>query len=222
MEIRSILKNNGTILIKEHYRTISPEYLCRFFRTLFAILDTNDFGYFDEIPTDRIFAFLSDEDEFPIQVLQHILKSYSHQEDGASSFRLDCQKICRFFASELFKIKKTWGGKEFLEAWNKAAGGLCPSLEILRGLATVDQSSSGDSDVVVTSFPISALPLDSSERFQMLFQAKSRWDLSAIEVYVEDAAKVQGLETIDLLLKHARITVDPKTQTKIVTALIPS
>lgn len=202
---------------------MGSDYLCRFFRALFAALDMNDLAYFDEIPTEKIVLLLSADGEFPIEVARHILKSYSHQQEESPSCwsRLECQKICRFFANELFKDRKTWGEQEFLKEWNRVIGGLCPRLEMLRGLALIDKSSPGDAEASMTFFPASSLPLDPIERFQVLFQTKSRWELGAIEVYVEDAAKVKSLETIDLIVKHARITLDPKTLTKTVTALLP-
>ncbi|PJF20117.1 Sister chromatid cohesion protein DCC1 [Paramicrosporidium saccamoebae] len=215
-EIRNFLSDSGAILINGCYRLVSAGHLCRFFKMLFALLTMNDLcscSVLEKCTIMTLFASDSEGEEFPPNVVEHLLSVYMD-----STSRLDQRRIGRFFAEELLKARPIWLESEFLSAWRQLLGDLEPSISYLGDLI-LKEPVPGMTETRLAYFPASRLPLEPEARFARLFEVRPRWELTEIEPFVEGAARALEVELLDLLVKHARISTTPNG-IKIVTALL--
>lgn len=220
-EVRRYLHDElGAVLINGHYRIIGSDCTSRFLRTLFSTLILQDWCSADLLDRDALIECLcSDgESEFPAQLVGNLLHLYG--EDTDQGWRMDQSKVGRFYARELLRARPVWRLSEFVEGWRRLIGDIEPSLVFLDGIALLE-TVVGDDDQRVTYFPAEELPLDPASRFRRLFEVCARWELERIEIYVEGAAKHLDVNTLDLIVRHCRISGEPHTGKRIVTPLLP-
>lgn len=224
-EIRTYLHDElSAVLINGHYRIIGAECTLRFFRSLFAALVLQDWSSEDVLNRDSLIETLcasgrdadEEESEFPAELVGNFL--YLYGEDTEWGWKMNKDKICRFYARELLRARPVWRLSEFTSAWRRLANDLEPSITLLNGIALVE-STAGNDDQKITSFFAEDLPLDPDSRFKRLFEVCPRWEMEKIEMYVEGLGKYLEVDTLDLIVKHCRISVDANTGKRIVTTL---
>lgn len=233
-EIQQTLAGMDALLLDGHYRILGSEYTARFLRLLLSTLTLHDLPLDGPISLSKLTDLLGREggegpqEEFPPALLHHLLRTYAIRrpdDDGtdvaAGTWQLDRVKTCRFYARELLRARPVWPAGQFYRAWERLCGELAPGPTLLRGLAlTEDAPGDGEGGQALRRFLADELPLDASQRFLALFQARGRWRLSELEAYVEDSARALSIPTLDLIVKHCRISADP-TGEQIVTPLLP-
>jgi len=132
------------------------------------------------------------------------------QKEGVYAIRADA--VCRHFGLKLFREKQRWEDvNEFEATWRASVPeGMVPSFELLRGEALVDNEAGPTGQLGVQLLRVHELPQKASERFKFLFSVRPRWELPALEPYIQGLAG-PGETTDALLLKFARASQQKPT-----------
>lgn len=227
-ELSRALRRHKALVIQGRWRIIGPAYICRFFELFFttAMLEDWPVGTTGLLSCSVVIAkFLEDFfDEFPdSQVLQHIFDLFSDEiSEDKDDWRISERLVCRFFADQLLRAKSQWASDEFMSAWGKLVGDFLPSLEMLRGLALLDQHMADDEGLFrLKHFPVEDLPPAAPDRLRFLFQTRGRWLYEDLLPFIEDLEEDEkALQA--LVIKHVRYSTDPATGKKLVTPMLPS
>lgn len=218
-EIRAALNRLDAVLLDGHYRLMSPDYLCRFFKSLFASISLLEMASGDILNMESLLESF-DEEEFPRNVASSILHAFSSAaSESSNEIRLGEEKICRFFAVELLKAKTNWTLGQLLIAWKKLTGDFEPRLDYLSGLAIFDPLP-GSHDQRVTYIPLASLPLDLPTRLTKLFEIRHKWELTQLQSFFGDLPDGPAV-MMERLVKLARISTD-EHNVKYVTPLVSS
>ena len=131
-------------------------------------------------------------------------------KEGVYAVRADA--VCRHFGLKLFREKQRWDDvNEFDATWRASVPeGMVPSFDVLRGEALVDSEAGPTGQLGVQLLRVNELPQKASERFRFLFSVRPRWELPALEPYIQGLAG-PGETTEALLLKFARASQQKPT-----------
>lgn len=219
-ELKATLLDYGAIIVDGYYRLPSSEYLCRFFKLLFSLLTMADLDINGDLTKQSILELFSEEqEEFPTNTIEQLLNVYANKVSSDELLHFNDRRICRFYAEELLKARPVWIYTEFLDAWRQLTIDIQPRMEFLAGLV-LEGTVPGEADQRrITYFPAASLPVDIVARFGRLFEANPRWELVKIRPFVEGIATALNVDLLDLIVKHARISVDPSGK-EIVTPLL--
>ncbi|KAG7668985.1 hypothetical protein Ndes2437B_g06719 [Nannochloris sp. 'desiccata'] len=129
---------------------------------------------------------------------------------GVYAVRADA--VCRHFGLKLFREKQRWEDvNEFEATWRASVPeGMIPSFDLLRGEALVDNEAGPTGQLGVQLLRVHELPRKASERFKFLFSVRPRWELPALDPYIQGLAG-PGETTEALLLKFARASQQKPT-----------
>lgn len=170
----------------------------------------------DAVPEEKCLTMLADVDPL---LVQHCLKIYGTpavcQPQGqderdaaaaAATWKLDLAKVARFKAHQIFRQgmdrpqKDVWTRDTFFLEWEaRLPGSYRPEAGLLCGIALTERVGG---EACLRYLPAETLPLDPVERLQHLFQARKRWTLDDLKVYMLDV--VPSASFSDFLLKNAR------------------
>lgn len=229
-----MLHSLNAIRVDGYWRLPSTDYSRLFLRHLFASINSlENFQFTNSIPASLILDHFGNQNQiFPFNVVLQLLKIYGGSETPLEQFTLNVEKVCQFYARVILQIETR--SKEyipltpFMIKWQQAliddGCEASPTALMLRGIAIVEPAPAALGGGRVYRFESSELPItgDPAPILARLFAARPRWELASMEPYLESVARLLGPKTkaADLIVKHARISVDPNTGLKIVTPLI--
>jgi sister chromatid cohesion protein DCC1 len=129
-------------------------------------------------------------------------------------YAVHAEAVCRHFGLKLLREKQRWDDvNEFEATWRASVPeGMTPSFDLLRGEALVDGDAQAGSTgrLGVQLLRVADLPPKAGERFKFLFSIRPRWELPALEPYIENLPG-PGETTEALLLKFARASQQKPT-----------
>ncbi|KAK2155014.1 hypothetical protein LSH36_251g03116 [Paralvinella palmiformis] len=217
IEITQGLVDLQACLINGYWRLLDFDFLSKLLNDLIQLQDEHGWSY-NAIPAEVCCDEL--QEIYSRDVLIHVLRCYSVLPQGESlhvdvdiavnqSYKLDEDKICRFFAELLLRPVDKFNLKDFCDTWQQAVPeGMNTSLYQLEGAALVERNTNPE---VITYYPVNELPEDSAERFNSLFKKKAKWSLEEITPYLRDLCTEKvGVST--LLLKYARASTQNGTK----------
>ncbi|XP_071509670.1 sister chromatid cohesion protein DCC1-like [Diadema antillarum] len=203
-EILEELQALKACLIKDCWRVLDFDYESQAMTHILSLVQENSWSY-DEVPVEETLATL--ESLEPRCIISHCLKCYGEEKQGPKGAlcSLDTDKICQLFAEMLLRPADKFNLSEFLEVWQQSVPeGMVTTEQQLKGLALIDRSSS---PAVTWYYPVSALPEDEKERFNMLFKTKEKWTLDEITPYIEGLA-TEKLSVGVLLQRNCRTSLN--------------
>ena len=138
-------------------------------------------------------------------------------ENNSGVYAVHAEAVCRHFGLKLLRERHRWEDvNEFEATWRASVPeGMIPSFDLLRGQALVDAEPAGPAGgstgvAGVQLLSVEDLPRRAAERFKFLFSVRPRWELPALEPYIEGLAGPG--ETVEaLLLKFARVSQQKPT-----------
>ncbi|KAL3869842.1 hypothetical protein ACJMK2_042474 [Sinanodonta woodiana] len=211
-EIEVALEKLHAVQIDGFWRVLDFEFLTQVLNHIIQMCEENDW-LSTGIPMEECLNTL--QELFPRMVLEHIIKMYadkvltssnSEEEDEPLTididyYRLNEDKICRFFAELNLREAGKFNLKDFLSVWQKCVPeGMKTGLYQIEGMALVDQNSTPETIMYLN---VADLPEEVEERFNFLFRTREKWSLEDITPFISDLAT----ETTDvkaLLTKYAR------------------
>ena len=125
----------------------------------------------------------------------------------ATTMALEEKKVCYFRAKQLLQAQAKKGLaqyelEEFKEAWKaKVPSGMEPSIDMLRGLALLEETGSRTTLRMLT---VDELPHDTASRFRFLFGVRSKWAREDLQPYLDGLAE-PGQTDDQLLLRNTRV-----------------
>lgn len=208
-EILQELASMKACLINGCWRVLDFDYESQVMTHILSLVQENSWSY-DEIPVEETLSTL--ENLEPRSLLEHCLKCYGEEtkrtnDDGSEEVMcsLDTDKVCRLFAEMLLRPADKFNLTEFLEVWQQSVPeGMVTTEDQLKGMALIDRSCSPP---VVWHFPLSDLPEDDKERFNVLFKTKEKWTLNEITPYIGDLATGK-LNIGAMLQKNCRMSLN--------------
>eukprot|EP00057_Strongylocentrotus_purpuratus_P001139 XP_001194603.3 PREDICTED: sister chromatid cohesion protein DCC1 [Strongylocentrotus purpuratus] len=208
-ELRDELISMKACLIDGHWRVLDFDYESQVLTHILSLVQENSWSY-DEVPLEETLSTLENLEPRPI--LEHCLKccgdfTRGKNDDGSEEamYSLDPDKVCRLFAEMLLRPADKFNLTEFLEVWQQSVPeGMVTTEQQLKGLALIDRSCSPP---VTWHFPLSDLPENERERFDVLFKTKERWTLDEITSYIEDLS-TEKLSVGALLQRNCRTSLN--------------
>ncbi|KAL4236383.1 Sister chromatid cohesion protein DCC1 [Mactra antiquata] len=213
-QILVALKKMEALIINGYWRVLDFDYLVQIMTHIIQLSDENDWLH-TGVPIEECLNVL--QELFPRSVIEHVLKNYSDKIDPSSSgndddnddkmmididfYKLNEDKICRFYAEQILKHAKKFNLKQFMSTWEKSVPeGMKTNLFQLEGLALVEKDCSPE---VISYLTVESLPEDISDRFNELFRIKEKWRLDEITPYIRDL-QTDKMDVTAMLTKFAR------------------
>ncbi|KAF9666379.1 hypothetical protein SADUNF_Sadunf16G0223400 [Salix dunnii] len=201
-ELRNGLWALSAVEIDGFWRVVDEKYMDMILRMLLHNSVLNDWSL-DALHEDDVVSVLV-SDGFPEKLASHCLHVYGSKVDGdvggSCVWRLDERRVCVHFARQILSTGKQ-KMETFMAEWlQRIPGGMQISFDMLEGEVLTEKLGI---ETWVYSFSVSSLPLTPSERFNMLFRERSKWEWKDLQPYIRDL-KVPGLSSEGLLLKYTR------------------
>ncbi|XP_060593222.1 sister chromatid cohesion protein DCC1-like [Ruditapes philippinarum] len=211
-EIMKALDKMQALVINGYWRVLDFDFLVQVMTHLLQLCDENDWTH-TGIPIEECVSVL--QELFPRNVIEHVLKNFSTKlssnttEDDDEEkmqididyYRLDEDKVCRFFAEQILKHARKFNLNQFLSTWEKSVPeGMKTTLFQLEGMALIDRQSTPE---VICYLSADTLPEDINERFDFLFRTKEKWTLEEITPYIKDL-ETDKMNISAMLTKFAR------------------
>ncbi|XP_045159558.1 sister chromatid cohesion protein DCC1-like [Mercenaria mercenaria] len=211
-EILKALDKMQALVIDGFWRVLDFDFLVQVMTHLLQLCDENDWTQ-SGIPIEECVFVL--QELFPRNVIGHVLKNFSKKispktddDDDENRmqididyYRLDEDKVCRFFAEQILKHARKFNLNQFLSTWEKSVPeGMKTNLFQLEGMALIDRESTPE---VISYLSVDNLPEDIAERFDALFRTKDKWRLEEITPYIKDL-ETDKMNITAMLTKFAR------------------
>ncbi len=134
------------------------------------------------------------------------------KEQQEGMYAVHAEAVCRHFGLKLLRENKRWDDvNEFEATWRGSVPeGMVPSFDLLTGEALVDSEPGPTGKLGVQLLSVQDLPRKAADRFKFLFSVRSRWELPALEPYLDGLAG-PGETNEALLLKFARASQQKPT-----------
>ncbi|XP_052257411.1 sister chromatid cohesion protein DCC1-like [Dreissena polymorpha] len=211
-EIKIALEKMQAIVIDGYWRVLDFDFLVQVMSHLLQLCDEN--SWLDQgIPIQECLSVL--QDIFPRTVIEHVLKNFAdkitpatgkdddekHMQIDIDYYRLNEDKVCRFFAEQILKHARKFNLSQFLSTWEKSVpDGMKTSVSQLEGIALIDRDSNPE---VISYMTVDTLPEEISERFNHLFRIREKWSLPEITPYIKDLT-TDKMDVTAMLTKYAR------------------
>lgn len=211
-EVKTALDKMQALVIDGYWRVLDFDFLVQVMTHLLQLCDENDWTH-SGIPVEECVGVL--QELYPRNVIEHVLKNFStkmtpqaaddEEEDrmhiDIDYYKLDEDKVCRFFAEQILKHARKFNLNQFLSTWEKSVPeGMKTSLFQLEGMALIERESTPE---VISYLSVDTLPEDINERFDTLFRTKEKWRLDEISPYIKDL-ETDKMDVTAMLTKFAR------------------
>lgn len=215
-EIMTGLHKLHALVIDGYWRVLDFDFLVQVMTHLVQLCDENDWIH-SGLPIEECVSVL--QELYPRNVIEHVVKSYaekveakkgnSNDDDDDDSrmqmdidyYRLNEDKVCRFYAEQILKHARKFNLNQFLSTWEKSVpDGMKTSLFQLDGIALVDRDSTPET---ISYLSVDSLPEDMGDRFNTLFRTKEKWTLDEISPYIKDL-ETEKMDVTAMLMKYAR------------------
>ncbi|KAK6179587.1 hypothetical protein SNE40_011911 [Patella caerulea] len=203
-EITQALHHIKACLIDGYWRLLDFDFQTQIINHIMQLCDENDWLN-SGIPMEECCQTL--EELFPRSVIEHMINCYCDkrmEETNENVYKINEDKVCRFFAELLLRGSGQFNYKEFLQVWQQSVpDGMKTNMCQLEGLALTNL----DCNIpVIWHFPVDDLPEDINERFDFLFRTREKWTRDDITPYIKDLV-TEKLDVGALLTRHARASL---------------
>jgi len=203
IEILTHLERLGAFQHNGYWLILEITYQEKVFSQILALLEEKSWNW-THVPIQDTIDVL--EELYPRFVLEYCLNHYGVLEADGKIICLDEVKVCRYYAEYILRpAVGKFNYNEFMDAWRESVpDGMKVSTEYLQGVALMDLTSYPP---VIWHFAERNLPEEPSERFTILFKARSKWKHANLEPYIKNLL-APGQKLSALLLKYTRSSND--------------
>lgn len=204
-ELVAALLKIGACCVNGYWRILDFGYIVDCLGEICNVIDSESWSISD-VPLQQLCEKVNDSGELvPDFIVRHLISYYGHKVSGSDSsnarYKLDEEKICRFFAEMLLRDVGKFNLDEFLEVWDQSVpDGMKTDRKYLLGLALVDLTAKPPT---IQHFSVDTLSCNPLERFDALFSIRAKWTREDIEPYISDIC-LEGQSVSALLTKYAR------------------
>lgn len=199
-EVDKFLKKQGAMNLDGFVRKPSPKLLGRFFEVLMLNAAIEE-KKLQNCTVEDCKRLLSDCEEFPLQITNHILELFKISEREF----LDTKAVCQMYARQILTVQNKILLSEFERLWQNICADFEPEIEMLSGIAIIEGTPS-----CVCLFDRDSLPSDPELRFSAIFLKRSKWPWDELKVYIHPLLDHPNDDKIceALMVKYCRISTD--------------
>jgi len=196
-ELRQGLHHYECVCVDDSWFMLDQDYQMMVLSRILKFFDENSwkFDLVHKIETVEALSELVNE-----EILSQVFELYCDKIEK-DDFKLNREKVSRFFGDFLLAANSGYVLPEFLEMWQKAVPeGVDTNIDQLSGLVLVDNEKSPP---IIKRFSEEDLPCNIIDRLGILFSARKRWTLNEISPFIEPLT-TKKLNVNALLTKYAR------------------
>lgn len=227
-QLDNALQQYGAIQVNGFVRMLNPDQQATIFDNILNVILKHKMNI-----KQVNLAIIIDELKhlYKTYIIEHVLKQYSKHDTQNNMCILDSTKICILRAQQLFQRLQPYPHSKFMTDWQDLLPyNIQPSIDMLRGYAIYEPipysiaELSNDSTLQLQRtasrivadnmnrqqwlyFNVDSLSVNVKERFQQLFNRKTKWTINEIIPYVNDICP-QNLTVEKFLIKHCRAIND--------------
>jgi len=196
-ELRQGLQHYECVCVGDSWFMLDQDYQMMVLSRILKFFDENSwkFDLVHKIETVEALSELVNE-----EIVSQVFDLYCDKLES-DDFKLNREKVSRFFGDFLLAANSGYVLPEFLEMWQKAVPeGVETNIDQLSGLVLVDNEKSPP---IIKRFSEEDLPCNIIDRLGILFSARERWTLNEISPFIEPLT-TKKLNVNALLTKYAR------------------
>jgi len=196
-ELRQGLQHYECVCVGDSWFMLDQDYQMMVLSRILKFFDENSwkFDLVHKIETVEALSELVNE-----EIVSQVFDLYCDKLES-DDFKLNREKVSRFFGDFLLAANSGYVLPEFLEMWQKAVPeGVDTNIDQLSGLVLVDNEKSPP---IIKRFSEEDLPCNIIDRLGILFSARERWTLNEISPFIEPLT-TKKLNVNALLTKYAR------------------
>jgi len=196
-ELRQGLQHYECVCVDDSWFMLDQDYQMMVLSRILKFFDENSwkFDLVHKIETVEALSELVNE-----EIVSQVFDLYCDKLES-DDFKLNREKVSRFFGDFLLAANSGYVLPEFLEMWQKAVPeGVDTNIDQLSGLVLVDNEKSPP---IIKRFSEEDLPCNIIDRLGILFSARERWTLNEISPFIEPLT-TKKLNVNALLTKYAR------------------
>jgi len=196
-ELRQGLQHYECVCVDDSWFMLDQDYQMMVLSRILKFFDENSwkFDLVHKIETVEALSELVNE-----EIVSQVFDLYCDKLES-DDFKLNREKVSRFFGDFLLAANSGYVLPEFLEMWQKAVPeGVETNIDQLSGLVLVDNEKSPP---IIKRFSEEDLPCNIIDRLGILFSARERWTLNEISPFIEPLT-TKKLNVNALLTKYAR------------------
>jgi len=196
-ELRQGLHHYECVCVDDSWFMLDQDYQMMVLSRILKFFDENSwkFDLVHKIETVEALSELVNE-----EILSQVFELYCDKIEK-DDFKLNREKVSRFFGDFLLAANSGYVLPEFLEMWQKAVPeGVDTNIDQLSGLVLVDNEKSPP---IIKRFSEEDLPCNIIDRLGILFSARERWTLNEISPFIKPLT-TKKLNVNALLTKYAR------------------
>jgi len=196
-ELRQGLQHYECVSVSDTWFMLDQDYQMMVLSRILKFFDENSWKFDMVHKTETVEALSELVNE---EIVSQVFDLYCDKID-CDDFKLNREKVSRFYGDFLLAANSGYVLPEFLEMWQKAVpDGVETNIDQLSGLVLVDNEKSPP---VIKRFSEEDLPPGIIDRLSILFNARERWTLAEISPFIEPLT-TKKLNVNALLTKYAR------------------
>jgi len=196
-ELRQGLQHYECVSVSDTWFMLDQDYQMMVLSRILKFFDENSWKFDMVHKTETVEALSELVNE---EIVSQVFDLYCDKIDS-DDFKLNREKVSRFYGDFLLAANSGYVLPEFLEMWQKAVpDGVETNIDQLSGLVLVDNEKSPP---VIKRFSEEDLPPGIIDRLSILFNARERWTLAEISPFIEPLT-TKKLNVNALLTKYAR------------------
>jgi len=196
-ELRQGLHHYECVSVSDTWFMLDQDYQMMVLSRILKFFDENSWKFDMVHKTETVEALSELVNE---EIVSQVFDLYCDKIDS-DDFKLNREKVSRFYGDFLLAANSGYVLPEFLEMWQKAVpDGVETNIDQLSGLVLVDNEKSPP---VIKRFSEEDLPPGIIDRLSILFNARERWTLAEISPFIEPLT-TKKLNVNALLTKYAR------------------
>jgi len=196
-ELRQGLQHYECVTVSDTWFKLDQDYQMMVLSRILKFFDENSWKFDMVHKTETVEALSELVNE---EIVNQVFDLYCDKIE-CDDFKLNREKVSRFYGDFLLAANSGYVLPEFLEMWQKAVpDGVETNIDQLSGLVLVDNEKSPP---VIKRFSEEDLPPGIIDRLSILFNARERWTLAEISPFIEPLT-TKKLNVNALLTKYAR------------------
>jgi len=196
-ELRQGLQHYECVSVSDTWFMLDQDYQMMVLSRILKFFDENSWKFDMVHKTETVEALSELVNE---EIVSQVFDLYCDKIES-DDFKLNREKVSRFYGDFLLAANSGYVLPEFLEMWQKAVpDGVETNIDQLSGLVLVDNEKSPP---VIKRFSEEDLPPGIIDRLSILFNARERWTLAEISPFIEPLT-TKKLNVNALLTKYAR------------------
>jgi len=196
-ELRQGLQHYECVSVSDTWFMLDQDYQMMVLSRILKFFDENSWKFDMVHKTETVVALSELVNE---EIVSQVFDLYCDKIDS-DDFKLNREKVSRFYGDFLLAANSGYVLPEFLEMWQKVVpDGVETNIDQLSSLVLVDNEKSPP---VIKRFSEEDLPPGIIDRLSILFNARERWTLAEISPFIEPLT-TKKLNVNALLTKYAR------------------